>query len=55
MTFDEVVSCLEMNLLKQALQQSEGNRTQAAKTLGMNPSTLRDKLKKYNLDDPSHR
>jgi DNA-binding NtrC family response regulator len=55
MTFDQVVSCLEINLLKQALQQSEGNRTQAAKALGMNPSTLRDKLKKYNLDDPSHR
>ena len=51
MTFDRVVSCLESNLLRQALQQSGGNRAQAAKTLGLNPSTLRDKLKKYNLED----
>lgn len=52
MTFDQAVSCLEVNLLRQALQQSGGNRTQAAKMLGLNPSTLRDKLKKYNLEDP---
>lgn len=49
MTFDQVVECLEANLLRQALQQTEGNRTHAAKLLGMNLSTLRDKLKKYQL------
>jgi len=50
MTFDQVVSCLEVNLLRQALRNSAGNRTQAAKALGMSLSTLRDKLKKYNVE-----
>jgi len=44
-----VVACLETNLLRQALQQAEGNRSHAARALGMNLSTLRDKLKKYGL------
>jgi two-component system response regulator AtoC len=51
MSFEQVVDCLEANLLKQALKHSGGNRTQAAKTLKMNLSTLRDKLKKYKLDE----
>ena len=50
MSFDEVVACLETNLIRRALHESGGNRTHAAKVLGMNLSTLRDKLKKYNLD-----
>ncbi|MBI5470816.1 MAG: sigma-54-dependent Fis family transcriptional regulator [Ignavibacteriae bacterium] len=50
MSFDQVVACLEVNLLRQALRQATGNRTQAAKTLGMSLSTLRDKLKKYNIE-----
>ena len=50
MTFDQVVACLEVNLLRQALQDSGGNRTRAAQILGLSPSTLRDKLKKYNLN-----
>jgi transcriptional regulator with GAF, ATPase, and Fis domain len=51
MSFDEVVSCLESNLIRNALHEADGNRTQAAKLLGLNLSTLRDKLKKYHLDD----
>jgi two-component system, NtrC family, response regulator PilR len=51
MSFDEVVACLETNLIRRAMKESLGNRTQAAKLLGMNLSTLRDKLKKYNLPD----
>ncbi len=51
MTFDEVVNCLEMNLVKQALLKAEGNRSQAAKALNLSPSTFRDKLKKFNLED----
>ncbi|MFA6456225.1 MAG: sigma-54 dependent transcriptional regulator [Bacteroidota bacterium] len=51
MTFEEVVNCLEMNLIKQALLKFEGNRTQAAKILNLSPSTLRDKLKKYHLEE----
>ncbi len=51
MSYEEVIRCLEVNLLRQALHQSGGNKTQAAKILRLNLSTLRDKLKKYNLDD----
>ncbi len=47
--FEEIVGCLEAHLLDQALQKAGGNRMQAARTLRMNPSTLRDKLKKYRL------
>jgi DNA-binding NtrC family response regulator len=50
MTFNEVVECLETNLLRQALQEAAGNRSQAARALGMSLSTLRDKLRKYGLD-----
>jgi transcriptional regulator with GAF, ATPase, and Fis domain len=50
MTFDEVVACLEVNLLRQAINRAGGNRTQAAKALGLSLSTLRDKLKKYNIE-----
>jgi DNA-binding NtrC family response regulator len=51
MSFNQVVDCIEVNLLRQALAQTQGNRSQAAKLLRMNLSTLRDKLKKYNLDE----
>jgi two-component system response regulator PilR (NtrC family) len=51
MSFDQVVSCLEVNLLHHALDKTGGNRTQAAQLLKMSPSTFRDKLKKYNLDN----
>ncbi len=50
MSFGEVVECLETNLLRQALKDAGGNRSQAARTLGLSLSTLRDKLKKYGLD-----
>jgi len=50
MSFDKVVACLETNLLRQALHRTKGNRTQAARLLGLSLSTMRDKLKKYNLD-----
>jgi DNA-binding NtrC family response regulator len=50
MSFDQVVSCLESNLLQQAMQESEGNRSKAARLLGMSLSTLRDKLKKHGLE-----
>jgi transcriptional regulator with GAF, ATPase, and Fis domain len=50
MSFDQVMACLEGNLLKQALQNASGNRSQAAKALGLSLSTFRDKLKKHNLE-----
>ena len=49
MSYTEVVSCLERNLLRQALAEA-GSRTQAARVLGLSLSTLRDKLKKFGLD-----
>jgi DNA-binding protein Fis len=50
-TYSQVVACLETNLLRQALAESEGNRSHAARLLGLSLSTLRDKLKKHGLDD----
>jgi DNA-binding NtrC family response regulator len=52
LTFSQVVACLETNLLRQALDEAGGNRSQAARILGMNLSTLRDKLRKYGFDEP---
>jgi two-component system response regulator AtoC len=51
MSYNDVVACLESNLLRQALAESGGNRTQAAKALGLSLSTLRDKLRKFALDE----
>ena len=52
MSLDGIVACLEKNLIRRALQQSKGNRSQAAAILKINPSTLRDKMKKYGSDGP---
>jgi transcriptional regulator with GAF, ATPase, and Fis domain len=51
--FHQVVSCLEINMLRHAWAQAGGNRTQMARMLGMSLSTLRDKLKKYGLSPDS--
>jgi DNA-binding NtrC family response regulator len=48
-TYDDVVGCLEVHLLRHALTGSAGNRTQAAKVLGMSLSTFRDKLRKHGI------
>ncbi len=48
MKFEQIVGCLEHNLLKEALRKSMGNQSQAAKSLGLSLSTFRDKLKKYS-------
>jgi DNA-binding protein Fis len=50
MGFEEVMSCVESHLLEYALKTTDGNRTQAARMLGLSLSTFRDKLRKYNLD-----
>ncbi len=50
LSYNDVVLCLETNMLRQALAESGGNRTQAAKMLGLSLSTLRDKLKKFGLE-----
>ncbi len=57
MTLDEVVVCLETNLIRKALDDTRGNISKASKQLNMHPSTFRDKMKKYHLStgvqDPS--
>ena len=50
MNFDQIVKCLEHNLLSEALKKTNGNQTQAAKNLGLSLSTFRDKIKKHNID-----
>jgi transcriptional regulator with PAS, ATPase and Fis domain len=50
MSFDNVVMCLEMNLLKESLRKTQCNQSQAAKLLKMSLSTFRDKLKKYSVN-----
>ncbi|MEJ2543154.1 MAG: sigma-54 dependent transcriptional regulator [Calditrichaceae bacterium] len=49
MGFDQVIACLEVNLLKKALRETNGNQSHAAKVLKMSLSTFRDKLKKYKI------
>ena len=51
MSYTDVVTCLETNLLRQALSDAGGNRSQAARALGLSLSTLRDKLHKFGLDE----
>ncbi|HTX17520.1 MAG TPA: sigma-54 dependent transcriptional regulator [Bacteroidota bacterium] len=52
MGLEGLVNCLEKNLIRHALQESNGNYAQAAKILKLSPSTLRDKLRKYDLGRP---
>ncbi len=45
--FTQIVSCVESNLIKEALKESNGNQSEAAKKLGLSLSTFRDKMRKY--------
>jgi DNA-binding NtrC family response regulator len=42
---------LERDLLRQALLRTGGNRTRAAKLLGMNRDRIRYRIQKYQLED----
>lgn len=50
MSYDQIVGCLEMNLLRKALEMNGGNKSKAAKFLQLRLSTFRDKLSKYNIN-----
>ncbi len=50
MTYDQIIACLETNLLQKALEMHHGNKSRAADFLGMKLSTFRDKLARYNLN-----
>lgn len=47
MKFNDVMSCLEINLINEALKKTSGNLSKSAKLLGLSLSTFRDKIKKY--------
>ncbi|MCR9162634.1 MAG: sigma-54-dependent transcriptional regulator [Nannocystaceae bacterium] len=48
-TLKERMDAFEKQLLEQALADAEGNRTEAAKALGIGRATLHDKLRKHDL------
>lgn len=49
MDLPEVVSCVEQNLIRQVLEYTAGNQSETARKLGMRLSTLRDKIKRHQL------
>lgn len=49
MSFEDVVSCLEANLIRKTLAETDGVISRAARNLKMNFSTLHYKMKKYNI------
>lgn len=51
MDFTQITECLEVNLLRKAIEHYNGNKSQAAQFLNMKLSTFRDKLAKYGLTD----
>ncbi|OPX32751.1 hypothetical protein B1H10_07090 [candidate division KSB1 bacterium 4484_188] len=49
MNYRERLDMYEREIIRQALEASDGNKTQAAKKLGFTLRTLRNKVTKYNL------
>lgn len=45
--FNQIVHCVESNLIRNALKDSGGNQSEAAKALGLSLSTFRDKMRKH--------
>ncbi len=50
---DMDIKSVEITLIRQALQKHHGNRSSAARELGINPSTLYRKIKRYNIKTPA--
>ena len=46
---DEAVQALEIRLIKQAMQQSSGNKSKAARLLGLSRQGLLKKIDRYQL------
>ncbi len=46
---EQILNSIEISLLKQALERTKGNKTEAAKLLGLNLRSLRYRLAKYGL------
>ncbi len=49
MSYKEKLEAFEREIIRQALEETGGNKTHAAKKLGFTLRTLRNKVKKYNL------
>jgi transcriptional regulator with PAS, ATPase and Fis domain len=49
--YSDLMKQTEMDIVSRAMQQCQGNKTEAAKRLGINRTTLWRILKKYNLCD----
>ena len=49
MRLDDVLRCVESNLLKEALKSTHGNQSAAARLLKISLSTFRDKLARYSI------
>ena len=47
--YSDVVKCLEIKLLTDALEAARGNQSQAAQALGLKLSTFRDKIQKLKI------
>ncbi|PLW98214.1 MAG: hypothetical protein C0591_05000 [Marinilabiliales bacterium] len=50
MSMKEVVECLEKKIILEALTNAGGNQSEAARSLGLKLSTLRDKIKKFDIE-----
>ena len=48
---DSVLSGMERHFIEKALERTSGNKTQAARLLGMSFRSFRYRLAKYDLDD----
>jgi DNA-binding protein Fis len=44
-----MISTIERGMILRALQKTNGNQVHAAQLLGMNRSTLRGKMERYNI------
>jgi two-component system nitrogen regulation response regulator GlnG len=48
-SFDDVLDTVSGIVIAEALKSTNGNRTQAAKLLGLSRPTLHAKIEKYNI------
>lgn len=51
-SLEELISELEARIIKQSLQRCEGNKSKAARILGLRPNTLHYKLERYGISSP---
>ena len=52
MPLEEHVAAFEARLIEQTLKRCQGNKSKAARLLGLRPNTLHYKLERYGLGDP---